>query len=107
MIGLQRLRRRFAGYPLSGWVLGAVTLVQAFLLTVACGIAVAAAKRVEPIGETVPFYRRPLALAHCILGLTSRQCAEVRQVVRGDIRLFKIECGVLQNCNAGAAGFNQ
>lgn len=57
--------------PLSGWVIGAITLVQAFLLTVACSFAAAAAKRVEPIDETVPSYQRPIARAHCILGLTA------------------------------------
>lgn len=63
---------------LSGWVIGAVTLAQAFLLTLACSFAAAASKRVEPSGETVPFYRLPIALAHCILGLTAAGSVFVR-----------------------------
>jgi hypothetical protein len=56
-------------FPLSGWMVGVVTVVQAFLLMLACGFGVTAAKAVEPTGEPKPSYRRPILSAQILLGL--------------------------------------
>jgi hypothetical protein len=56
-------------FPLSGWMIGAVTVAEAFLLISACGFGVTAAKQVEPTSEVVPSYRRSILLAQIMLGL--------------------------------------
>lgn len=56
-------------FPLSGWMIGVITVVQAFLLVLACGFGVTAAKAVEPTGEPKPSYRRPILSVQILLGL--------------------------------------
>jgi hypothetical protein len=56
-------------FTLSGWMIGAITVVQAFLLVLASGIGLTAGKQVEPTGEPGPPYRRPILFAQILLGL--------------------------------------
>jgi hypothetical protein len=56
-------------FTLSGWMIGAITVVQAFLLVLASGFGVTAAKAVEPTGEPNPSYRRPILLTQVVLGV--------------------------------------
>jgi hypothetical protein len=56
-------------FPLTGWMIGAITAAQAFLLVLASGFGVTAAKAVEPTGEPNPSYRRPILLTQVVLGV--------------------------------------
>jgi hypothetical protein len=55
--------------PLNGWTMVIVTIIQAFLLLMACTAGASAAKRFEPTGDPVPAHRGRVFWAHAILGV--------------------------------------
>jgi hypothetical protein len=57
--------------PTNTWTLCILTMVQAALLLVACGLAAAAAQIVEKAPEPAPAYRKPIVIASMLLGITA------------------------------------